>query len=273
MARVRINRRMLIRLIEWVLELILNFRMAEKNLERAMRPQNSYQTIVQAYSSGQYEQALAICAAATQHGMNIGVFQGAVLMQLGRLNEAEQTISQALARETEPRSTALAHCVLGDVLLFQHRYDQALSAFQTALNLWPERGATYRAIAEVGLRRGENPSVVLQWAQLAVEKEKASRGLAPQTKVENLGAELATLAWAVAVSSHNAAEVDRLVAEADSFCAGIPVSTVAQVNVHSGLAYAALGDEAKRAQHFETAARIDPNGIWGREAQAQPVPA
>ena len=78
---------------------------------------------------------------------------------------------------------------------------------------------------------------------------------------------------ALAVSSRNVAEVDRLVAEADSFCAGIPVSPIAQVHVLSGLAYAALGDEVKRARHFETAARVDPNGIWGREAQAQPAPA
>jgi len=261
---------MLIRLIEWVLELILNFRMAEKNLERAMEqrrsPQSSYQTISQAYSSGQYEHALAICAPAAQQGANVGVFQAGLLMQLGRLDEAEQTISQALTRETEPRSTALAHCVLGEILLFQRRYDKAFAAFQTALNLWPERGATYRAIAEVGLRSGDDPSLVLQWAQLAVEKEKASRGLAPETKVANLSAELATLAWALAVSSRNVAEVDKLVAEADSLCAGIPVSSTAQVHVLSGLAYAAIGDEVKRARHFETAARVDPNGIWGREA-------
>ena len=264
---------MLIRLIEWVLELILNYRMAEKNLERAMAQPRGFQAISQVYHSGQYQHALAICAASAQHGANVGVFQGAVLMQLGRLDEAEQTISQALTRETEPRSTALANCALGEVFLFQRRYDKALASFQTALNLWPERGATYRAIAEVGLRRGEDPSVVLQWAQLAVEKEKASRGLAPETKVMNLGVELATLAWALAVSLRNVAEVDRLVAEADSFCAGIPVSSIAQVHMLSGLAYAALGDEVKRARHFETAARVDPNGIWGREAQVQPAPA
>ena len=168
---------------------------------------------------------------------------------------------------------ALAHCVSGEIFLFERQYDKALASFQAALNLWPERGATYRAVAEVGLRRGENPAVVLQWAQQAVEKEKASRGLAPQTKVENLAVELATLAWAMAASSRNAPEVDRMVAEADSFCAGIPVSSIAQVHVHGGLAYAALGDEAKRTHHFEIAARVDPNGIWGREAQAQPAPA
>ena len=263
---------MVISFIEWILELMLNFRMADKNLRTAMNQHHAgpQVTMMQAFIRGEYQQALAISAAA-QRGVNVGVFDGALLMQIGRLNEAERMISEALARETEPRSTALAHCVLGDVYLFQHQYDKALSCYNSALSLWPARGGTYRAIAEVGLRRGEDPSVVLQWARLAVEKEKASQGVVPMTKVANLGAELATLAWAVAAASHNASEVDSLVAEADSFSAGIPVSSIAQVHVYSAMAYAALGNDAKRGQHLEAAARVDPNGVWGREAQQQTV--
>lgn len=263
---------MLIRLIEWILELILNFRMAEKNLRTAMNQHGAgpQVTMMQAFIRGEYQQALAISAAA-QDGVNVGVFDGALLMQIGRLNEAERMISEALTSETEPRSMALAHCVLGDVYLFQHQYDKALSCYNSALSLWPERGGTYRSIAEVGLRRGEDPSVVVQWAHLAVEKEKTSQGIVPMTKVANLSAELATLAWAVAASSRNAPEVEKLVAEADSYCAGIAVSSMAQVHVYSAMAYAALGDEAKRARHLEAAARVDPNGVWGREAQQQTV--
>ena len=102
----------LIRLIEWILELVLNFRMAEKNLRTAMNQHNAgpQVTMMQAFMRGEYQQALAISAAA-QHGVNVGVFDGALLMQIGRLNEAERMISEALASETEPRSTALAHCV------------------------------------------------------------------------------------------------------------------------------------------------------------------
>lgn len=263
---------MLIGLIEWILELILNFRMAEKNLRTAMNQHNAgpQATLLQAFMRGQYQQALALSAAA-QGGVNAGVFDGALLMQIGRLNEAARMISEALASETEPKSTALAHCCLGDVYLFHHQYDKALSCYNSALSLWPERGGTYRAIAEVGLRRGEDPSVVLQWARLAVEKEKATQGIVPMTKVANLGAELATLAWAVAASSHNASEVDSLVAEADSFSAGIPVSSIAQVHLYSAMAYATLGNDAKRAQHLQAAARVDPCGVWGREAQQQTV--
>jgi tetratricopeptide (TPR) repeat protein len=257
----------LIKLIEWILELVLNFRMAEKNLQHAMSQRSGSQMMLQAYSSGDYQNSLAACDIGAQCGMNLGVFRGSVLMQLGRLDEAEQVLSQALPLEKEPKSTALAQCTLGELFLVQQRYEKALECFMIALRLWPERGATHRDIAEVGLRRGDKPSDVLGWARLAVEKEKSSQGIVPMTKVMNLGLELATLAWAVAVSSRNAPEVEKLVTEADSFCAGIPVTSRARVHFYSGMAYASLGDEAKRAQHFEAAAQVDPNGAWGREAQ------
>jgi len=225
-----------------------------------------------AYTRGDYANALAMSDMAASCGSNEGVFRGDLLMQLGRFAEAEQTLAHALTLETEPKSTALANCVMGELFLHQQRYEHASSCFVTAVKLWPERGSTHRDIAEVWLRRGGNPTEALRWARLAVEKEKASQGFAPVTKVANLGAELATLAWAVAVCSRDAAEVERLVAEADSLCGGVPVSTIARVHVFCGMAYAALGDEAKRTQHFAAAARADANGIWGREAQMLTAP-
>jgi hypothetical protein len=41
------------------------------------------------------------------------------------------------------------------------------------------------------------------------------------------------------------------------------------VHFQSGLAYAALGDEERSAQYLKEAARIDPQGRWGRAARAQ----
>jgi tetratricopeptide (TPR) repeat protein len=257
----------LISLIEWILEVFLNHQMRKSRKRRGTGQPNWNQLMMKAYSSGDYQNALAICDVGASCGIPMGVFRGNLLMQLGRLDEAEQTLSQALALETEPKSTALANCALGELLRLQQRYDKALECFMLALRLWPERGGTYRDIAEVGLRRGDNPAEVLRWAHLAVQKEKASQGIVPVTRVMSLGAELATLAWAVAITSRDTHEVERLVTEADSFGAGIPVSSTAQVHYYGGMAYTMLGDEAKRAQHFEAAARVDPNGAWGREAQ------
>jgi len=84
------------------------------------------------------------------------------------------------------------------------------------------------------------------------------------------------LAWAVAESSRDRTEVDRLVSEAVPMIETAHLSSgngaaqpvIAQVHYYCGRAYAALGDPVKGSQHFEEAARQDPKGKWGRHARA-----
>jgi tetratricopeptide (TPR) repeat protein len=114
------------------------------------------------------------------------------------------------------------------------------------------------------LRRG-NPAEALNWARVAVEKGRAST----QESRLDLSTNLAMLAWAVASASGDRDEVDLAVDEAVSLAKARPVpASCAQVHVNSGRAYAALGDWRKSQEHFDAAARIDPNGLWGRAAKA-----
>jgi tetratricopeptide (TPR) repeat protein len=196
-----------------------------------------------------------------------GCFDASLLMQLGRFAEAEQQFEQAVASEKQPKLSALAHVMFGELLLELRRYPQAQEHFDAAVSLWPERGATYRDIAELCLRRGDKPSDALRWARLAVETERAGAGVTPETKKANLSCDLATLAWAVAADSRDAAEVRRLYAEALTLSADNPVTSTAQMHCHFGQAYTALDDSAASSQQFEQAARVDPHGLWGRTAQ------
>jgi hypothetical protein len=159
--------------------------------------------------------------------------------------------------------TALATCCLGDIFLQQQRCDQALASYQAALQLCPERAATERAIAAVWLHRGENPSEALRRARAAFEKERAGCPEIPQLKGNNLSIAAATLAWAVAASSGDSSEVERLTAEAVGLFVKLnpekiglfshipagttPVSTMAQVHLYCGLAFGVLGDLTNRA--------------------------
>jgi tetratricopeptide (TPR) repeat protein len=188
-------------------------------------------------------------------------------MQVGKLAEAEQLLRQAAGNQDNPKLAALVHAVLGQVLLHQNRGQEAMECFQKALQLWPERGSTHRDIAEALLRRGDNSAEALRWARLAVEKENAGPGLSEDSKSVNLAEETATLAWAVAVHLHDATEVDRLDSSI-SMPAITPHSSMAQIHWHLGQAYAALGKSDVSARHFEHAAMVDGNGIWGREAAA-----
>jgi len=225
--------------------------------------------MLKAYREGDYQNALALSRIAGNCGVDMGVFQGSALMQIGLLEEAEKTLLQAVAApQADPKLAALANCVLGELFLLQQRLERALGCFTTALNLWPERAATHRHMAEVWLRK-DMGSEALSWARRAVEKEKADAGVTAETKAANLATGIATLAWAVAAEGDagEPGEAEKLAAEAAALCGGLPVTSVAQVHVNLGMAYTLLGDPAKGAGHFETAAQADPHGAWGREGQ------
>jgi tetratricopeptide (TPR) repeat protein len=242
-------------------ELFFAYRKAKRNLEACQRVR-MLDPMTQAYRTGDYEQAKAL---ATDPFM-----QAEMLIQLGQGSEAERILRQMAETVQQAKPRALVMSQLGHVMMRQERYDEAMECFQLALRVWPERGSTYRAIAEWYLRRGNNSAEALRWARLAVEKEKAGPGLSQDSKELCLSEDYSTLAWAVAVHSHDGAEVDRL-CEAVAFPAITPACSLAMSSFQFGKAWAALGDTVQSAAHFETAIQRDPKGIWGREAAAQRV--
>ena len=199
-------------------------------------------------------------------------FKGYLMMEMGQFGPAQQILQYVVAGTKEPRSAAIANSVLGQVLVEEKQYDRAMECFRTAQVLWQERGFAERRMAELWLRRGGNSAEALRLARRALEKERTFEGLSPESRNSNLCETSATLAWAVAVESHDAAEVDRLLAEAVSLCGANPVNTNAQMRLHFGYAYAALGDTDKSIHHLDEAARMDPNGLSGRAA-AMPIAA
>ncbi|HLK65101.1 MAG TPA: tetratricopeptide repeat protein [Bryobacteraceae bacterium] len=237
-------------------EFFTAYRNLKKNMAGIERARH-LDPVMAAYRAGQYGRALAL---------NTDPFLRAeILIQLDRAAEGEQVLRQMAAIEQQPKLMALIQSSLGNVLMFQKRYDEAMECFQRALGSWPERGSTHRAIAEYWLRRGDNPAEALRWARLAVEKENAGPGLSEDSKAICLGEDLATLAWAVAVHLKDGAEVDRL-SELVAFPAITPMSSLAMSSFHFGMAWAALGDASRSAIYFELTLSRDRTGVWGREA-------
>lgn len=246
------------------------------------------------YRQGDFQAALQAVEGMRNDARAYCFFRGALLAQLGDLKEAESLLHQSIqlseqreealrargqsafvfgrigakeALERQRKLTALSRSTLGEVYLDQERYADALACFQASLRDWPGHASSYRAIAETLLRRGDNASEAVKWAQLAVDAERASKAMPQEVRDTNLGEQLATLAWATATASHDRAQVDRLVEEAESAVGSRVVTSCAQVQYLSGLAYATLGDTAQSARHMEEAARIDPHGRWGRAAR------
>jgi tetratricopeptide (TPR) repeat protein len=239
-------------------EIFFAYRRAKKNLESCQRA-GMLDPMMQAYRQGNYEQAKALT---TDPFM-----QAEMLIQLGRPTEAEEILRRMAETEKQAKPRTLVMSQLGHLMMRQKRYDEAMECFQLALRMWPERGSTYRAIAEWHLRRGENSAEALRWARLAVEKEKAGPGLTQDSKELCLAEDFSTLAWAVAVHLRDGAEVDRL-CEAVAFPAITPACSLAMSSFQFGMAWAAVGSADQSAGHFEAAVRRDPKGLWGREAAA-----
>lgn len=248
-------------ILRTLIEVFFAYRKAKKNLE-ACRRVGMLDPIMRAYRQANYEQAHALASEP--------FMQAEMLLQLGRFSEAEQVLRQMSETTSEAKPRTLVVSQLGHLLMLQQRHEEAKACFEEALRLWPERGSTYRAIAEWHLRSGDNSAEALRWARLAVEKEKAGGGLSPDSKELCLAEDYSTLAWAVAEHSHDGVEVNRLCDEV-AFPAITPACSLAMSSFQFGKAWAACGDRVQSAAHFQSAIHRDPNGIWAREAAAQRV--
>lgn len=254
----------LLELLWKILQTYFHHRRTIKAIRTGKGVGQSQDAMMKAYMEGDYQTAC-------RHAFD-PFFRGTMMLEMGQLWPAQLMLERVVASTTAANLSAIANSVLGQVLVEDKQYDRAMECFRTAQILWQERGFPERRMAELWLRRGGNSAEALRLARRALEKERAFDGVSKESKDQNLCETAATLAWAVAVEAHDAAEVDRLLADAVSLSGANPVSTTAQMHLHFGYAYAALGDMDRSIQHLEEAARIDPNGRAGRAA-AMPVNA
>jgi tetratricopeptide (TPR) repeat protein len=204
-------------------------------------------------------------------------FRGRALLELGRMEEAEACLRQSSIEEYDGHRIALYKDELGQVLVEQQRYDEAIACFESGIPHWPQRGGCHRGIAAALLRQGEKAAESLGKARQAVEIDerynKVPAGVRDlhlsEAHAWNLGESLATLAWAEAVNSGDSAEVERLLARAFTLCPENAVPVRAKVHYHAGRAYASLGKREKSASQFERAGSVDPKGIYGRLGKAE----
>lgn len=228
--------------------------------------------VMEAYRQGDYARALQATEGlrAADQETSYCFYHGAMLMHLGRLQEAESFQRRNVLRQEDSRRSALAYSMLGQNLQEQGRFEEAMDCFEAALRRCPGKGSVYRHMADLHLHR-DCPTEALKQARLAVEAERNVRddipGLEESNRL-NLGEALATLAWATAMARRDRALVDSMLAEAIPLMGSKARPTLAQVHYSAGRAYAALGDAAKAAEHLDEALRLDPNGTWGRLSRA-----
>lgn len=224
-------------------------------------------TFQEAFERGDYELALRSVDALKHRGKETPEYcfnRGYVLMQLGRNDEAAEWLQKNIDLETQAGLRARGYSALGQLLMQQRRFDEAIRCFYSGLELCPTKGSLHRDLAEASLRRGDEPSCALDLARKAVESASHPGSLDDSP---SLGESLATLAWILAAAEGDESEIESCVKRAVPMVREKRVATLAQVHYHSGLAYATLGDRGRSMRHFEEAVLVDPKGLWGRGAR------
>ena len=111
----------------------------------------------EAYRRGDYEGQLEAAEALKRsaHPAHL-YFRGKALFELGRMEEAEVCLRQSSIEEYDGHCIALYKDELGQVLVEQQRYDEAIACFESGIPHWPQRGGCHRGIAATLLRQGDN---------------------------------------------------------------------------------------------------------------------
>lgn len=226
-----------------------------------------------AFRQGNYQQALRTVDSLKNRGKmtpDFCYYIGATLVQLGRHGEAEKFLREYLEIETDSVQIARGYATLAQMFIQQERFDDAMTLLSSGLEHCRDKAPLHRALAEVALRRGDDPTSALQLARLAThgempEKEEDEREVTDEQI--NMGGNLATLAWILAAAEGDEQEVDQLAQQAASLVRGERVAASGQVYYHAGLAYATLGDRGRSMRCFEEALLLDPKGMWGRCAR------
>lgn len=194
-------------------------------------------------------------------------FRGSALYHLGRLEEAEQALRRSLAGESYRPLKTCCRDELGHVLMALGRWDEAEGCIQECIRESPERGTSYRSMAELILRRGSGQA--LDAAQEGVARDRAAKTgpgkLAKEDYETNLSESLAVLAWALARSGADSNKVEAAVQE--SFAAGATAKPVlGEIHYFAGRAFEELRNGERSRNQFRVAAEVDPLGVYGRLA-------
>ena len=236
-------------------------------IRRVVRRQRIILAQLAAYRRGDYDEQLRIVEALKDSRADRPVylfFRGKALYEMGELAKAEEALRDGLPLQPKAVFAALTEEALGETLLEQGKYGEAIVAFESSRRRSPARGGPDRLIAETILRQGGPAADALRRARGAVASDEAARKRPEESADMNLAESLAVLAWAVAVYSGDEAEVKVHLASAFELCPETTKPVRAGLHYHAGCAYAALGQAAAAAAEFERTAVVDPNGNFGR---------
>ena len=155
---------------------------------------------------------------------------------------------------------------LGETLMEQGRYDEALRSFEAALHTFSWLRRPYRGMTEMLLRQAKDPQKALEYVEKIIDFEGLSK-----LEIRNNGRPQddywALKAWALASagrSSDVAAAIENAVKATSPKC----LPDLATTYYRAGMAMQALGNISQAKEHFRRAVEFDPHGRRGTLANA-----
>jgi tetratricopeptide (TPR) repeat protein len=212
-----------------------------------------------ALQSGNYDRALNIVRWLNFYnpsGMEALRKTGYLLLFAGRHREAEDTLRRSLASAQARTSYASALEYLGDALMEQGRYDEAMRSYEAAVYAFPWWRRAYRGMAETLLRQGKKPEQALEW----IEKIVDFAGLSYAQRKQNGRPQddyWALKAWALARLGRRS-EVPDAIEKALQATNKKVLPDLAATYYRAGMAMQAISNDAAAREYLTRGADLDP---------------
>jgi tetratricopeptide (TPR) repeat protein len=191
--------------------------------------------------------------------------RGYVFLLAARYREAEAALRQAAAKQGTGFDSAVTIEFLGDALMEQGRYDEALRSYQAALHALPGFRRPYRGMAELTLRLANNPPQALEYVESSAVagrfnfRERFLRGRSNDDY-------WALKAWALGQLGRSG-EVAPAIEKAFKATNRKSCVDMATTTYRAGMAMRAMGDETAATGYFKRTLELDPHGRRGALAQ------
>jgi tetratricopeptide (TPR) repeat protein/sugar lactone lactonase YvrE len=234
-------------------------------------PDRGFFWVFLAIKQGNYDSALRRISFLYQLTPNISTWlwlHATTLQMSGRLVEAEQL----LARHIDLIQTSFSQFqsnylnLLGEILMFQGRYDEALIVLEKESKLRRNGHDVYNNIATLYLRQGLNPQRALELVTKAIEnKEAAIKKDKSEVKkfgdIIDWGEILGNQAWALAqLGQYEQAE--QVLDQAFTLVSPTYTFGLAALYYRTGEVSWVYQDYAGATQNFQLAIESDPQGVY-----------
>jgi tetratricopeptide (TPR) repeat protein len=190
--------------------------------------------------------------------------RGSVLRYAGRLTEAEQACRKGIGLALATPGAIVVLENLGDLLVRQQRYREAMAVFEAAAKIHPRSYNATGGMAEVLLRQDREPERALRLLDQALEMQQ-SNARTRNLDRHNVGNMQADRALALAMLGRMDEAAQAAVLAGDSGDPGF-IPGLAGTAWRCGLALVRMQRPETAADQFRRASELDPAGLYGKLA-------